>query len=534
MKKSLISAVKKLLAKLGAEEIEGNNLVEVIDSGADAIEGGGAEPIESITYSALKALRDGGNLIPGQQYRITDYVCAVANDSEARAVSHPYDIIVTADDESTLNENARACLHEDDDYYSAQGAQADLSAWELKYCIDNDTDRFAWADATNGKGVVFWLKDDWGNECPYDFKQIQFKRYKITACTKSPNLVDTYLAASEVSDDITADLTDFIWAYTFSGVFNESVIDTSVYNWVYSGREGTYHCYDNTIKTSMNEHGDIRLNNIVFLVSGVPCSNNTFGNNCWSNTFGNGCQSNTFGNHCWSNTFGNGCQSNTFGNHCWSNTFGNSCGSNTFGNGCQSNTFGNDCGSNTFGNDCGSNTFGNGCQSSKFGDNCSNNTFGNNCWSNTFGNGCQSSKFGDNCWSNTFGNGCESNKFGNGCESNKFGNNCLYNTFGNHCWSNTFGNSCGNNTFGTASGGSTAQNYYQHIALEDGVQYLVLYQATTSSTAYVQNYHVLNGLQGTNNSKINVEVSTNLEYCTFVGKNTRGTVKTYNIMDNAT
>lgn len=39
MKKSLISAIKKLLIKLGAEEIEGNNLVEVIDSGADAIEG---------------------------------------------------------------------------------------------------------------------------------------------------------------------------------------------------------------------------------------------------------------------------------------------------------------------------------------------------------------------------------------------------------------------------------------------------------------------------------------------------------------
>lgn len=41
MKKSLINAIKKLLTKLGAEEIEGNNLVEVIDNGADAIEGGG-------------------------------------------------------------------------------------------------------------------------------------------------------------------------------------------------------------------------------------------------------------------------------------------------------------------------------------------------------------------------------------------------------------------------------------------------------------------------------------------------------------
>ena len=37
VKKSLITAVKKLLGKLGAEEVEGNNLVEVIDSGANAL-----------------------------------------------------------------------------------------------------------------------------------------------------------------------------------------------------------------------------------------------------------------------------------------------------------------------------------------------------------------------------------------------------------------------------------------------------------------------------------------------------------------
>lgn len=41
MKKSLINAIKKLLTKLGAQEVEGNNLVEVINNGADVIEGGG-------------------------------------------------------------------------------------------------------------------------------------------------------------------------------------------------------------------------------------------------------------------------------------------------------------------------------------------------------------------------------------------------------------------------------------------------------------------------------------------------------------
>lgn len=41
MKKSLIVAIKKLFTKLGAENIEGNNLVEVIDKGADALNSGG-------------------------------------------------------------------------------------------------------------------------------------------------------------------------------------------------------------------------------------------------------------------------------------------------------------------------------------------------------------------------------------------------------------------------------------------------------------------------------------------------------------
>lgn len=75
MKKSLISAVKKLLAKLGAEKIEGNNLVEVIDSGADAIaEAGGGDSVEYVTvtadttgrstvYSADKTFSEIGTLI---------------------------------------------------------------------------------------------------------------------------------------------------------------------------------------------------------------------------------------------------------------------------------------------------------------------------------------------------------------------------------------------------------------------------------------------------------------------------------------
>lgn len=60
-------------------------------------------------------------------------------------------------------------------YFSEQDSK--LEAWELKYCLDNDTNRFAWADTINGRGVIYYMKDEYGNECPYDFKNIQFKRW---------------------------------------------------------------------------------------------------------------------------------------------------------------------------------------------------------------------------------------------------------------------------------------------------------------------------------------------------------------------
>ena len=49
---------------------------------------------------------------------------------------------------------------------------SNLSAWELKYCLDNDTDRFAWADP-DGYGVIYYLKDEFGNEANFDFKNLQ-------------------------------------------------------------------------------------------------------------------------------------------------------------------------------------------------------------------------------------------------------------------------------------------------------------------------------------------------------------------------
>ena len=78
--------------------------------------GGSAAAAVKITYSELKALRDNSKLIPGQQYRIIDYVTTTAQEN-TQSAGHQFDIIVTADDEKTLNENARAALHDGDEYF---------------------------------------------------------------------------------------------------------------------------------------------------------------------------------------------------------------------------------------------------------------------------------------------------------------------------------------------------------------------------------------------------------------------------------
>ena len=300
----------------------------------DGIAEAGGTPMVSVTHADLLALRNAGTLTPGMQYRITDYVCTTTQD-ESRSVSHPFDIIVTADSADTLNENARACLHDGDTYYTAEGHSANLEAWELKYCIDNDRNRFGWADETNGKGVIFWMKDERGNECPYDFKQIQFKRYPITECSVA-NLVGKFTAL-EHADAITAiDEANPVWAYTFS--FYDSEAETPTYedgsvavmdeNTGCSVYGNVIECYRNY--ADMTEYmGPFipYLNNIVFT--------NTFGGGCYSNTFRDGCNSNTFGDDCDTNTFGDDCNTNTFGGGCYSNTFGNNCYSNTFGDNCE-------------------------------------------------------------------------------------------------------------------------------------------------------------------------------------------------------
>ena len=348
--------------------------------------------IKHVTYAQLTSMRDGGTLVAGQWYRITDYETTVANDPEARSAGHPFDLLVMATSNTTLSEEARAIKSSRDQGYFAN---SNLDAWKIWYCLDNDVTRFQWADEENGTGIIYRLIDEWQNDCPYDFKNVQFKRYKVVDDSPNGELADldgTYIGTNaEMKSLLIEDYEDYVFMYTFSiGDRLSAPIDASLIGYTtedigegygYKGFYGDNIIMPCTCHQTIDEEQQsvFCLNNIVWvtnnvryhsLISGTridgecinmtlsghgthikyDCQNIIMGDGCFGNTIGVGCSVNTFGNNCYYNTFGNDCWNNTFGNGCWNNTFGNNCYYNTFGNGCRFNTFGNDCWNNTFGN----------------------------------------------------------------------------------------------------------------------------------------------------------------------------------------
>ena len=539
-------------------------VVQLEDTGSNQ----GAVPNQTIaiSYADLKALRDNAQLVPGQQYRIIDYTCTTVQEN-TKSAGHVFDIIITADSESVLNEEARAIQHEGDSYF----ANCDLNTWKIWYCLDNDTTRFTWADTTNGKGVIYRMIDEWNNDIPYDFKNIMFAR-------------DWPVIASD------SGLTGTIYCYTFSVFLDGFSVDTiaddesvKVKECIESDKDGIFG--NNVIKPHQNL-GIWSLNDIVFVTNwsgacvyhynnsfGNDCSSNTFGHNCYGNSFGNSCYSNTFGYYCYNNTVGNECHNNTFGHDCYNNAFGNSCYSNTFGdycysnslsddcyynsfnNSCYYNSFGYNCNNNSFMGDCYYNSFDNECYSNSLSNSCRYNTFWNYCYSNTLGNsssynffgiGCYSNTLGSSCFNNAFRNKCFENYFGNNCDSNFFQNGCRTNTFGNKCSSNTFRNSCNNITFGNEcntntlgnkcqylkfasdSSASTKYSYYRCNNFGDRCQNILFKGTETASlNAQIQNYNFAQGTSGTEAEYLTIDGIRNRAFETKVAQNSNGEPKMY-------
>ena len=568
---------------IGTSDTDRKNAFEVKQNGDIYIEGvggyDGTNPDTSydlatylpnmvnITYDELVALRNNSKLVPGQQYRITDYVTTTIQEN-TQSAGHQFDIIVTADNENTLNEVARACMHDGDNYFSEAGAN--LAAWQIWYSLDNDAERFAWADTANGKGVIYRMIDEWNNDCPYDFKNIIYVEkmgFKYTqwggehrfirnsALDKVIDDIQYYGYSSETIPSAWSEgkcwVTDAIVtsgsqlynadgsAISYGGSMSNIVAeDVEYYTFRDDGKDASLskETYSNIVNKRVI-NGQYLLNKNIF---GVGCYSNKLGNNSFNNTFGNNCyENNLLGGfieergsirYCANNSFGNGCKQNVFGYVAFGNTFGDNCCSNTFGNNCHNNHFGNDCCYNSFGNDCRYNSLDYSCQYNSLGNDCQLNNFGELCSNNNLENSCDSNILLSRCYYNSFGNYCYSNSFGNDCYSNTFGNDCEYNSFGNYCKYNSFGNDCEYNSF-RASGDDTSSLksycYYNHF--DDGCSYNVIWNAATTSSSYkLQNINVNRGVVGTSSSYNMIKIDVlNQDYEIQVAKNSKGEIKIY-------
>ena len=445
----------------GKETLKTINGKSLFGSGDISISTDITEIQQCVYYDELKGLRDGSELIPGKQYRIIDYVTTTSKEN-TQSAGHPFDIIVTALNEYTLCEEAHVIKNDGDGYFDG----CDLSAWKIWYCLDNDTSRFSWANEDGGTGVIYRMIDEWGNDCPYDFKNIMFEKWLYT---------DGGGITTEDGADFSMYCYTFSWQDAEDVIMDASIVGNNGYvtkNYGYGENGGVYGNIIGIYIDGTNGYPFQELNSIVFLSTyryrednGIynGCYSNMFGDNCYNNIFNSSCYSNTFGNSCFNNHFGNDCYENTFGNSCFDNTFVYSCYSNTFGDYCNLNTFGEECDLNTFGNSCHENTFGIDCNSNTFGNDCYNNELRKDCNSNTFGNYCYDNKLGSESYSNTFGDSCHSNTFNYDCNSNILGKGCYSNTFGSECYKNTLCIDCNNNTFGDNCYGNTlGYNCYEN------------------------------------------------------------------------
>lgn len=261
-----------------------------------------------------------------------------------------------------------------------------MNAWELKYCLDNDKELFAWAD-TNGKGVIYYMKDEFGNEAPYDFKNIMYARRYVSAVSNSilNGIRGKYVGESDYYGITTTGNVQYYYTFDDNDGNDSSLFGAASYNvietWILDGQKQLNNIVTTNAQNShfgANTHNitipnycsnvDISGDNCLFLGAGsvkgyfrqctfsgasvmtaeglrtsigAQSNNITFlgnnydlnlGNNLSSTEIESGCFGLTFGNYCSNIKVKHGCNTVTFGNYCIDVTIGAQCHTITFTN----------------------------------------------------------------------------------------------------------------------------------------------------------------------------------------------------------
>lgn len=118
-----------------------------------------------IEYSQLISLKNSGELTPGATYNIIDYKDNVLSNQEYSEIlslnyleNEEHNIIVKALTNDALDCNARSISYIKDEDNQTKTSQV---VCEVKLDFNN--------------GIICWMKDEFCNEAPYDFKHVKFE-----------------------------------------------------------------------------------------------------------------------------------------------------------------------------------------------------------------------------------------------------------------------------------------------------------------------------------------------------------------------
>lgn len=183
-----------------------------IDQVNEVIKDTYSKHVERITYEQLRRRAQQELLEPGKIYIITNYQATVVPDYNlyTREAIRPstatsncgFYIIVQASSRGAIIENA-SVMYPDPNEEGHYFERCNLDAWEIKYSLFNDRARFDWA-TEDGFGVIYYMKDEYGNEAPYDFKNIKigFGSVKPTFTFQNDEGVDISLNGDATSNII--------------------------------------------------------------------------------------------------------------------------------------------------------------------------------------------------------------------------------------------------------------------------------------------------------------------------------------------
>ena len=335
---------------------------------------------------------------------------------------------------------------------------------------------------SGGKGVITRMKDEYSNDLPYDFKNMQFKRWKIsnlsglTDTLTQHNYGGKYLGvlgklpgyssgSSYVNYVSIEDTTDFIWAYTFSGLDaldGGTVTDASI-DGSSTGNIIMQPYYDKDI---IIHGGGTRCYN---------CGNNVFYGTARGNIIGPNCSCNTSSHGFRGNNLGSGCENNIFMRSVYGNIFLNDFSRNFIGELVSYNVFGYASRNNVINYQCNYNFFGDGLTTNEMDDYVQNNIIGNSFRFNSIRGNFNHNTIGNYVGGTSVASG--------GCSV--YESNFNYNTIGNSCQRINF-----------------EKAYIESVCVEDGNQRITITSTeTTSSSNKLRNFIVGRGVNNTTRRK---------------------------------